>query len=110
MFPFKIKDVLFSKEVEMAAYDSVSDEDLIDTGLYGICRHPMQASLVILLIFGSNVFTYDHLIFSAVHLAGIIVGVIMEERRLLRRLTKYKEYKKKVKYWFFPYILWSITK
>ena len=65
----------------------------------------MQGSALLILMFSSNVYTYDRLIFIFAHAIGIVIGVTMEEKRLEKRLIKYKEYKKKVKYQFFPYIV-----
>ena len=66
------------------------------TGLYGIVRHPMQASMLILLIFSSNIYTVDRIVFLSANFFGILVGINMEEKRLQQRFPKYIEYKKKV--------------
>lgn len=66
----------------------------MNTGLYGYVRHPMQSSVIILLIFGSNVYTVDSLIFITVNILGIIIGVFFEENRLRRKFIDYKNYAK----------------
>ena len=78
---------------------------VIDTGLYGIVRHPMYAVTVLMfmmipLILGS---VYSFIIF--LHYPVIIVcRIINEEKLLTRELQGYEEYKKKVKYRLIPFV------
>ena len=79
-------------------------QKIIDTGLYGIVRHPMYTSTIILfltmpLILGSLI---SFLIFLVYPLL-IIMRIKNEEEILERDLKGYKEYKKKVKYRLIPY-------
>ena len=78
---------------------------VIDTGLYGIVRHPMYAVtlwlfLAIPLILGS----WYALILFVVYPAVIAVRIRGEEKLLEEELPGYKEYKKKVKYRMIPFI------
>lgn len=78
---------------------------VIDTGLYGVVRHPMYAVtlwlfLAIPLILGS----WYALILFVVYPAVIAVRIRGEEKLLEEELPGYKEYKKKVKYRMIPFI------
>ena len=81
------------------------NQKVIDTGLYGIVRHPMYSATVLLflsmpLVLGS---VYSFVIFLAYPL--IIAKRIMgEEEFLEKELTGYKEYKQKVNYRLLPFI------
>lgn len=65
----------------------------------------MQASVVVLLLSASHLYTIDRIVFIAVHLIGIFVGVSFEEKRLKKRFIGYEEYMKKVPYKFIPYVV-----
>lgn len=78
---------------------------VVDTGLYGIVRHPMYAVTILLflmipLILGS----WYALIIFLFYPAIIVVRLKDEEDLLTRELIGYAQYKKKVKYRLFPYI------
>lgn len=78
---------------------------VIDTGLYGIVRHPMYAAT--LLLFLSMPFVlgsvYSFIIFLAYPL--IIAKRIKGEEKLLEKeLSGYCEYKQKVKYRIIPFV------
>ncbi len=81
------------------------NQKVIDTGLYGIVRHPMYAVTLLLflsmpLVLGS---VYSLLVFLAYPfiIAKRIKG---EEEFLEKELAGYKEYKQKVKYRLIPFI------
>ena len=81
------------------------DQKVIDTGLYGIVRHPMYMATVLLfpsmgLVLGS-LFTF--IIFLA-YIPIIILRIQNEEKVLEKELKGYNEYKQKVKYKIIPYI------
>ena len=78
---------------------------VIDTGLYGVVRHPMYFATVLLflampLILGSWI---SFLIFLAYPVL-IALRIQDEERLLERELTGYTEYKARVKYRLIPFI------
>ena len=80
-------------------------QQVVDTGLYGIVRHPMYAVTILLflmipLVLGS----WYALIVFGFYPAIIIVRLKDEEELLTRDLPGYAEYKKKVKYRIIPYI------
>lgn len=81
------------------------NQKVIDTGLYGVVRHPMYSVTLILflsmpLILGSAVSFAVFLVYPF-----IIAGRIRNEEELLEReLEGYREYKQKVKYRMVPFI------
>jgi len=81
------------------------NQKVIDTGLYGIIRHPMYSVTVLLfltipLILGS---LYSFVIFLAYPFI-IAKRIKHEEAFLEKELKGYPEYKKKVKYRLIPFI------
>ena len=81
------------------------NQKVIDTGLYGIVRHPMYSATLLLflsmpLILGS---LYSFAVFLAYPfiIAKRIKG---EEEFLEKELDGYREYKKKVKYRLIPFV------
>ena len=80
-------------------------QTVVDTGLYGIVRHPMYAVTILLflmipLVLGS----WYALIVFAFYPAIIVVRLKDEEALLTRELPGYEAYKQKVKYRLIPYI------
>ena len=81
------------------------NQKVIDTGLYGIVRHPMYSATLILflsmpLVLGS---IYSFLIFLAYPF--IIAKRIKDEEKFLEKeLDGYVQYKQKVKYRLIPFI------
>ena len=80
-------------------------QKVVDTGLYGIVRHPMYAVTILLflmipLILGS----WYALIAFAFYPAIIVVRLKAEEELLTKELPGYVEYKKKVKYKIIPFV------
>ena len=80
-------------------------QTVVDTGLYGIVRHPMYAATILLflmipLVLGS----WYALIVFAFYPAIIIVRLKDEEDLLTRELPGYAAYKKKVKYRIIPFV------
>lgn len=69
-------------------------------------RHPMQAGALFLILFGNGVYTTERLLFTAVMVPMVVVGVLMEEKRLCRVEKDYPEYMKRVKARFIPFLLW----
>lgn len=80
-------------------------QKVVDTGLYGIVRHPMYAVTVWLflsipLVLGS---LWSLLCFLP-YIPVIIIRIKNEEKLLENELDGYKEYKKRVKYRLIPFI------
>ena len=81
------------------------DQKVVDTGLYGIVRHPMYATTILLflsmpLILGSIISFVIFLIYPFI----IAKRIKNEEEVLERELNGYSDYKKKVKYKVIPFI------
>ena len=80
-------------------------QKVVDTGLYGIVRHPMYAVtvwlfLAIPLVLGS----YFSLLCFLPYIPVIIVRILNEEKLLAAELDGYAEYKKRVRYRLVPFI------
>jgi len=81
------------------------NQKVIDTGLYGIVRHPMYA--VTLVLFLSMPIVLGSVIAFIIFLTYpfIIAGRIKNEEKVLEEgLAGYKEYKRKVKYRLVPFV------
>ncbi len=81
------------------------NQKVIDSGLYGVVRHPMYAATLILflampLVLGS---IYSFIIFLAYPFI-IVKRIKNEESVLEKELKGYREYKEKVKYRLIPFI------
>jgi protein-S-isoprenylcysteine O-methyltransferase Ste14 len=107
---FLIAYILYAEVLKENTYLSRTievqkNQKVIDTGLYGIVRHPMYSATLLLflsmpLVLGS---IYSFLIFLAYPL--IIAKRIKEEEKFLEKeLEGYREYKQKVKYRLIPFI------
>ena len=107
---FLLDYALYAEVMRENAYLSrtIKVEDgqkVVDTGLYGIVRHPMYAAtiemfLMMPLILGS----WYALIVFAIYPAVIVVRLKDEEALLIRELPGYDAYKQKVKYRLIPFI------
>lgn len=80
-------------------------QKVIDTGLYGIIRHPMYAATILLylsipLVLGS---WFSFLVFLLYPLV-IVLRIGNEEKVLEQGLAGYGDYKKKVRYRLFPFL------
>ena len=81
------------------------DQKVVDTGLYGIVRHPMYAVtvwlfLAIPLVLGS----WWALVCFAPYVAVIVIRICNEEKVLESGLPGYTAYKKRVKYRILPFV------
>ena len=80
-------------------------QTVVDTGLYGIVRHPMYMATVLLFLMIPMVLgSWYALIVFAFYPAIIIVRLKDEEALLTRELAGYAAYRKKVKYRLIPFI------
>ena len=80
-------------------------QQVVDTGLYGIVRHPMYSVTLVLfltmpLVLGSWVSFCVMLLYPA----AIVFRIINEEKVLAEGLEGYSEYKNRVKYRLIPFI------
>ena len=80
-------------------------QTVVDTGLYGIVRHPMyMATILLFLMIPIVLGSWYALIIFAFYPAIIIIRLQDEEDLLTRELSGYTEYKKKVRYRIIPFI------
>ena len=107
---FLIAYILYAETLRENTYLSrtievTENQKVIDTGLYGIVRHPMYSATLLLflsmpIVLGS---VYSFLIFMTYPF--IIAKRIKGEEKLLEKeLNGYSEYKKKVKYRLIPFV------
>ena len=107
---FIITYILYAEVLRENAYLSRTievqeNQKVVDTGLYGIVRHPMYA--VTILLFLSMPLVLGSLISFVIFLAYpfIIAKRIKNEEEVLEKdLQGYTEYKKKVKYKMIPFV------
>ena len=80
-------------------------QKVVDTGLYGIVRHPMY-SVTILLFLSMPVIlgSWYALIPFAAYPVLIVVRLLDEEKLLAKELAGYEAYQKKVKYRLLPFV------
>jgi len=107
---FLIAYVLYAEVLRENTYLSRTievreNQKVIDTGLYGIVRHPMYSATLLLflsmpLVLGS---VYSFLIFLAYPLI-IAKRIRGEEEFLEKELDGYRAYKEKVKYRLIPFV------
>ena len=80
-------------------------QKVIDTGLYGIIRHPMYtATIFMFLSIPFILSSWLSLIFFLFYPLLIILRLKNEEKVLEEELTGYKEYKNKVRFRLIPFI------
>jgi protein-S-isoprenylcysteine O-methyltransferase Ste14 len=81
-------------------------QTVIDTGVYGIVRHPMYAGGVLLMI-GMPLWleSYAAAIFTIVPIGLIVLRILVEEGLLKRELAGYEDYTRRVRYRLIP-LLW----
>ncbi len=107
---FLLAYILYAEVLRENAYLSRTieiqeNQKVIDTGLYGIVRHPMYSATLLLFlsipfVLGS-IFSFIIFLVYPFIIAKRIKG---EEEFLEKELSGYKEYKNKVKYRLIPFI------
>ena len=107
---FLVAYILYAEVLRENAYLSRTievqeNQKVVDTGLYGIVRHPMYAVTILLflsmpLILGSIISFVLFLIYPVI----IAKRIKNEEEVLEKELVGYVDYKKKVKYKMIPFI------
>ena len=101
MYAIVIKENEFlSRTIEVS-----ENQHVVDTGLYGVVRHPMYTST--LLLFGAMPWILASpisFLIMFVYLPIIIKRIKNEEQVLKKELVGYEEYCKKIKYRIIPFI------
>lgn len=98
-------EVLRENEYLSRTIEVQEGQKVVDTGLYGIVRHPMYSATVLLflsmpLIMNSPISFGIMLLYIPL----IVKRILNEEEVLEKGLQGYKEYKEKVKYRLLPFI------
>lgn len=102
---FLYAEVLRENEYLSRTIEVQEDQKVIDTGLYGVVRHPMYMSTLFLflampLVLGSIISFAIMLVYIPI----IVMRIRNEEKVLAKGLPGYEEYMKKVKYRIIPFI------
>jgi protein-S-isoprenylcysteine O-methyltransferase Ste14 len=76
---------------------------VVDSGIYGVVRHPMYAGNPLVNV-GLSLWlgSYVAVLFAAIPLGLLVVRIGLEERFLRRELTGYREYSARVPYRLLP--------
>jgi len=81
------------------------NQKVIDTGLYGLIRHPMYlATLLMFLAIPLVLGSYIGFMIMLIYPLAIVIRIKDEEEVLDKNLEGYLEYKEKVKYRLIPFI------
>ena len=98
-------EVLRENEYLSRTVEVSEDQKVVDSGLYGIVRHPMYTSTIFLFLSMplvlDSIFSF---IVMLVYPIMIMFRIRNEERVLENELIGYEEYKEKVKYKLIPYL------
>jgi len=86
-------------------YQEERQHKVIDSGLYGMVRHPMYAGAVPLLV-GMPLWleSYAGAIFASVPFATLVWRILIEERFLRKELMGYDAYTARVRYRLIPFL------
>jgi protein-S-isoprenylcysteine O-methyltransferase Ste14 len=104
LMPYKIGDILNSKYLAYDSYENKGLTGIKTDGIYAYVRHPLQAGLLGMMMFMNGVYTTDKVLHLAIMGTGIIIGVFLEEKRMLTMYKDYKQYMETVKARFIPFM------
>jgi len=98
-------EVLRENEYLSRTIEVQKDQKVVDTGLYGVVRHPMYMTTLLLflampMVLGSVISFAIMLLYVPI----IVMRIRNEEKVLAKGLPGYEEYMKKVKYRIIPFI------
>ena len=98
-------EVLKENEYLSRTIEVQENQKVVDTGLYGIVRHPMYAATVFLFLSMALVLNSPiSFVIMLVYIPIIMKRTVSEEEFLEKELEGYAEYKKKVKYRIIPFV------
>ena len=107
---FILSYLLFGEVLRENAYLSRTievqeNQKVVDTGLYGVVRHPMYVVVIFLFLSMPLILNSVFSLFVMLSIIPILVKRIKNEEEVLEKeLVGYKEYKTKVKYRLIPFI------
>ena len=98
-------EVLRENEYLSRTIEVQEKQKVVDTGLYGIVRHPMYSATVLMflsmpLVLGS----LPSFVIMLAYIPIIVKRISNEEKVLMNELCGYKEYCNRVKYRLFPFV------
>jgi len=78
---------------------------VVDSGVYGVVRHPMYAGAVLLLI-GMPLWleSYAAAMLASLPIGTLVLRILVEEQFLTRELKGYDTYAKTVRYRLIPFL------
>lgn len=95
--------VVFQNRYAAATITLEEGQPLVDTGRYGIVRHPMYAtSLVMMTGMPLALGSYWALLVTTAGVGLLVVRILDEEKLLSEQLTGYREYMQKVRHRLVP--------
>ena len=98
-------EVLRENEYLSRTVEVSENQKVVDSGLYGLVRHPMYTSTIFLFLSMPLVlYSIFSFIVMLIYPIIIIFRIRNEEKVLENELIGYKEYKEKVKYKLIPYL------
>lgn len=91
--------------IPVVKYQKERGHVVVDTGVYGIVRHPMYTGVILLMI-GMSLWleSYAGALFALVPSAALAVRILFEERFLRRELPGYDAYTERVRYRLVPWV------
>jgi protein-S-isoprenylcysteine O-methyltransferase Ste14 len=86
-------------------YQQERRQTVIDSGVYGVVRHPMYAGAVLLLV-GMPLWleSYAAAMLASFPIGTLAVRILVEERFLRRELAGYDAYTQRVRYRLIPFV------
>ncbi len=107
---FLLSYLMFAEVLRENAYLSRTievqeNQTVVDTGLYGIVRHPMYSATVLLFLsMGLILNSIISFVIMLAYIPLIVARIRNEEEVLERDLNGYAEYKKKIRWRLLPFI------
>lgn len=91
--------------VPVVKYQADRQQTVIDTGVYGIVRHPMYVGAALVII-GMPLWlqSYAAVLLAIVFIVLLVVRIQLEEKFLKQKLNGYDAYTEKVRYRLLPYL------
>jgi len=103
MIALSFKENTFAAPV--VKHQAERHQTVVDTGVYGIVRHPMYAGAVLLMI-GMPLWleSYAAALLAIAPIALLAVRILFEEQFLRQELNGYDAYTERVRYKLLPYV------
>jgi protein-S-isoprenylcysteine O-methyltransferase Ste14 len=86
-------------------HQEARQQTVIDSGVYGVVRHPMYAGAVLLLV-GMPLWleSYATALLASVPIGTLVLRILVEEQFLRRELKGYDAYTERVRYRLIPFL------